>query len=47
MSIYDGSSFALDFIGYLNRNAMDTSEGISLGATITGAAPFDYPKTSP
>ena len=47
MSIYDGSSFALDFIDYLNRNAMDTPEGIFLGATITGEAPFDYPETSP
>ena len=26
---------------------MDTPEGIFLGATITGEAPFDYPETSP
>ena len=47
LSIYDGSSFALDFIGYLNRDVVDTPEGVSLEATITGEAPFNYPETSP
>ena len=47
LSIYNGSSFALDFIGYLNRDVVDTSDGVSLGATITGEAPFNYPETSP
>ncbi|MBO7671305.1 MAG: hypothetical protein J6S25_00945, partial [Aeriscardovia sp.] len=47
LSIYYGSSFALDFIGYLNRDVVDTSDGVSLGATITGEAAFNYPETSP
>ncbi|MBQ1427445.1 MAG: LPXTG cell wall anchor domain-containing protein, partial [Aeriscardovia sp.] len=47
LSIYDGSSFALDFIGYLNRDVVDTPEGVSLGATITGEAPFNNQETSP
>lgn len=47
LSIYDGSSFALDFIGYLNRDVIDTSNGVSLGATITGKAAFNHAETSP
>lgn len=47
LSIYDGSSFALDFIGYLNRDVIDTSNGVPLGATITGKAAFNHAETSP
>ena len=47
LSIYHRSYFALDFIGYLNRDVVDTSNGVSLSATITGKAAFNHSQTSP